>query len=62
MADDRFRLISPACTGTTATPLTGSGEYEFRAKIAGVESDGHLLLETENKEVLKFEFKEVNFV
>ena len=35
---------------------------EFRASIMGVESDGHLLLETENKELLRFGFKEVTFV
>ncbi len=36
--------------------------HEFRARIVGVETDGYLMLETENKELLRFGFKEVSFV
>jgi BirA family biotin operon repressor/biotin-[acetyl-CoA-carboxylase] ligase len=39
-----------------------NSDHEFRARIAGVEPDGHLLLETDQKDLLRFSFKEVEFI
>ena len=39
-----------------------SGERWFRARITGVNSFGHLLMETEKGESLEFGFKEVEFI
>ncbi|HYW97130.1 MAG TPA: biotin--[acetyl-CoA-carboxylase] ligase [Bacteroidales bacterium] len=42
-------------------PYSVSG-YQFKARIVGVEPDGHILLEKQDKELLKFGFKDVAFL